>query len=232
MSGTSRSIGGPAGPRHPTRKGPAMGPNPVATPGSTGTTPSTLPPHTIIDPEDPSRHVAVFIAAALGRSLAHRAGCNVCISMRGNRVDLATATRRQGPATLRQLCVNSASTVQGAGRAAGRRRSPVLSTGQRSRRNRCGARVIGVPSTLRQLGRGLRATLRQGSKLKIRPCNHPIGCSPSKTLPTISEFRCRQSTRGDTATKAHRGSGSGGTSATDEATSTSGSTTNSGNPML
>jgi hypothetical protein len=103
-NGTSRSIGGPAGPRHPTRKGPAVGPNPVATHGSVREVPNPRP-HAHVDPGDPSRHGAVFVAAALGRSLAHRAGCNVCIPMRGNRVDMAAATRRQGS-------VNSASTLR------------------------------------------------------------------------------------------------------------------------
>ena len=68
------------------------------------------------------------------------------------------------------------------------------------------------------------STLRQWSSRKIRPWNPSIGCSPSKTSPTISEFRWRRSTRGATANKAHRGSGSEDISATDGPTCSGGST--------
>ena len=52
--------------------------------------------------------------------------------------------------------------------------------------------------------------------------NPLIGCSPLKTLPTISEFRWRRSTGGATATKDHPVAVSGGIYASDGTTSRAG----------
>jgi hypothetical protein len=68
-----------------------------------------LPPYIVTDPGDRSHYAAGFPAAALDRSLTHRAGLNVRSPMRRHRVEIAATRRRQ---EFRQLSVNSPSTLR------------------------------------------------------------------------------------------------------------------------
>ena len=138
---------------------PAIGPDPVATHGSAGMAPDSLPEylHRSRGPQPP-KLMASQPPLSIG---CWRTGqsSTVVASMRRNRVDEAAATRRQGcvnfPATLRQLLVNCAARVPGAGRATGA--APVTDSFDRSAMRREALRCKGYrgagnsASTLGQL---------------------------------------------------------------------------------
>jgi hypothetical protein len=144
------SIGGPAGP------GIRLGgtcdcPNPVATQRSAGMAPDS--PDECPHRSHGSRTPRCYLR---GRRCPPDTGVPGRAQLPHPGAQKPSRTCRRDtparvPATLRQLCVNSVATVQGASRAT--RAAPIatISIGRRRRPKRCSVRIIGMRATLRQL---------------------------------------------------------------------------------